>query len=211
MQQYRDFLGREGDAAGITGWTSLVNAGTYTRAQAINAFFNSPEFNGFVAPVVRLYFATFLRVPDYGGLVGNAALVRNGTVTLVQLADFFTASPEFATTYGALNNSQFVTLLYQNVLGRAPDAAGLNGWVSLLNGGTSRGQVLLGFSESPEYQVSLFNEVYVTMMYVAMLRRSPEPGGFNGWLAYLDTPGNTPLAMIDGFYLSTEYRNRFLP
>ncbi len=211
MQQYRDFLGREGDAAGITGWTNLVNAGTYTRAQAINAFFNSQEFNGFVAPVVRLYFATFLRVPDYGGLVGNAALVRNGTVTLVQLADFFTASPEFATTYGALNNSQFVTLLYQNVLGRAPDAAGLNGWVSLLNGGTSRGQVLLGFSESPEYQVSLFNEVYVTMMYVAMLRRSPEPGGFNGWLAYLDTPGNTPLAMIDGFYLSAEYRNRFLP
>jgi hypothetical protein len=212
MQQYRDFLGREGDAAGITGWTNLLNAGTYTRAQAINAFFNSPEFNGFVAPVVRLYFATFLRVPDYGGLVGNAALVRNGTVTLTQLADFFVASPEFAATYGSLDNAQFVTLLYQNVLGRAPDAAGLNGWVSLLNAGThSRGQVLLGFSESPEYQAALFNEVYVTMMYVAMLRRSPEPGGFNGWLAYLDTPGNTPLAMIDGFYLAAEYRARFLP
>jgi hypothetical protein len=44
-----------------------------------------------------------------------------------------------------------------------------------------------------------------------MLRRSPEPTGYNGWLAYLNTPGNTPLAMINGFYLSTEYRNRFLP
>ena len=48
----------------------------------IDAFVNSPEFGGFVAPVVRLYFATFLRVPDYAGLTGNAALVRNGTVTL---------------------------------------------------------------------------------------------------------------------------------
>ena len=128
----------------------------------------------------------------------------------MQLADFFTASPEFAATYGALDNTAFVTLLYNNVLGRAPDPAGLSGWVGLLQGGMSRGQVLLGFSDSVEYQAAKFNEVYVTMMYVGMLRRSPEPGGYNGWLAYLQG-GNTPLTMINGFYLSTEYRNRFLP
>jgi alpha-tubulin suppressor-like RCC1 family protein len=211
MQQYRDFLSREGDAAGINGWVSLITAGTYSRLDVINAFFNSAEFNGFVAPVVRLYYATFLRVPDYAGLTFNAGLVRQGTITLPQLADFFTASPEFAATYGALDNTQFVTLLYNNVLGRAPDAAGLAGWVSLLGSGYTRGQVLLGFSESTEYQAAKFNEVYVTMMYVGMLRRSPEPGGYNGWLAYLNAPGNTPLAMINGFYLSTEYRGRFLP
>ena len=88
-----------------------------------------------MAPVVRLYFATFLRVPDYAGLTFNAGLVRSGTVTLAQLADFFTASPEFAATYGALDNTQFVTLLYSNVLGRAPDPAGLAGWVALLDAG----------------------------------------------------------------------------
>jgi hypothetical protein len=211
MQQYRDFLSREGDIAGINGWVSLINAGTYSRLDVINSFFNSQEFNGFVAPVVRLYFATYLRVPDYAGLVFNAGLIRSGTLTLTQLADFFAASPEFTALYGSLNNTQFVTLLYNNVLNRAPDPAGLNGWVSLLNGGMSRGQVLLGFSESPEYQAAQFNQVYVTMMYVGMLRRSPEPTGYNGWLAYLNTPGNTPLAMINGFYLSTEYHNRFLP
>ncbi len=210
MQQYRDFLSREGEAAGIQAWTGLMTGGT-TRDAVINAFFNSPEFNGFVAPVVRLYYATFLRVPDYAGLTFNAGLVRNGTVTLLQLADFFTVSPEFAATYGALDNTAFVTLLYNNVLGRAPDPAGLSGWVGLLEGGMSRGQVLLGFSDSVEYQAAKFNEVYVTMMYVGMLRRSPEPGGYAGWLTYLQQPGNTPLAMINGFYLSTEYRNRFLP
>ena len=139
MQMYRDFLGREGDAAGITGWTDLVTAGTYNRNQVIDAFLSSPEFAGFVSPVVRLYFATFLRVPDYDGLTFNAGLVRNGTVTLTQLADFFTASPEFVALYGSLDNAQFVTLLYSNVLGRAPDPAGLAGWVALLDGGMTRG------------------------------------------------------------------------
>jgi hypothetical protein len=211
MQQYRDFLSREGDPAGITGWTNAIVAGTYSRLDVINGFFNSVEFDGVVAPVVRLYFALFLRVPDYNGLVFNVGLIKNGSQTLQSLADFFTASPEFQAMYGTLDNTQFVTLLYSNVLGRAPDAAGLAGWVSLLQSGYTRGQVMLGFSESVEYKAKKFNEVYVTMMYVGMLRRSPEPAGYSGWLAYLNTPGNTPQSMINGFYLSTEYHNRFLP
>jgi hypothetical protein len=211
MQQYRDFLGREGDEPGIQGWTGLVDGGTHTRPQVIDAFVGSPEFAGFVAPVVRLYFATFLRVPDYAGLVANAALVRNGTVTPAQLADFFAASPEFAATYGALDDTQFVTLLYGNVLGRAPDQAGLDGWVALLQGGMSRGQVLLGFSESAEYQAAMAHEVLVTMMYAGMLRRTPEPAGFNGWVQFLDDATYTREQVINGFFLSTEYRARFLP
>jgi len=211
MQMYRDFLNREGDAAGIQGWTDLVTAGTYTRSQVIDAFLQSPEFSGFVAPVVRLYFATFLRVPDYDGLVFNAGLVRNGTLTPLQLAEFFTVSPEFQATYGALDDAQFVTLLYANVLGRAPDPAGLAGWVAVLDGGASRGQVLLGFSESPEYQASLANEVLVTMMYAGMLRRTPEPAGFSAWVAGLDDGTYTREQVINGFFLSTEYHDRFLP
>jgi hypothetical protein len=161
--------------------------------------------------VVRLYFATFLRVPDYAGLSFNAGLVRAGTVTPTQLADFFTASPEFMATYGALDDTQFVTLLYQNVLGRAPDAAGLSGWVGLLGSGYTRGQVLIGFSDSAEYQAAMANEVFVTMMYAGMLRRTPEPTGFNGWVGFLDAGTYTREQVINGFFLSTEYHGRFLP
>jgi uncharacterized delta-60 repeat protein len=210
MQMYRDFLGREGDAAGVDGWTSAVASGTYTRAQVIDSFLSSQEFAGFVAPVVRLYFATFLRVPDYAGLTFNAGLVRAGTVTITQLADFFTQSPEFQATYGALNDTQFVTLLYNNVLGRAPDTAGLNGWVALLQGAYTRGQVLMGFSESVEYQAAIANDVFVSMMYTGMLRRTPEPAGLNGWVSLLET-GTPRATVINGFFLSTEYRARFLP
>jgi len=36
-------------------------------------------------------------------------------------------------------------------LGLGPELPGLNSWVSQLNGGTSRSQVVIGFSESPEH------------------------------------------------------------
>jgi sugar lactone lactonase YvrE len=211
MQMYRDFLGREGDPGGISAWASLVTAGTYSRNQVIDSFLSSQEFAGFMAPVVRLYFATFLRIPDYAGMNFNAGLVRNGTATLTQLADFFTASPEFVATYGALNNTQFVTLLYNNVLGRAPDAGGLAAWVSALTGGMTRGQVLLGFSESPEYQAAMANKIFMTMMYAGMLRRTAEQAGFDAWVAVLVAGTFTREQVIDGFFLSTEYHNRFLP
>jgi hypothetical protein len=211
MQMYRDFLDREGDAGGIQGWADAVTAGTWTRLAVIDGFLSSAEFAGNMAPVVRLYFATFLRVPDYGGLVYNAGLVRAGTVTLTQLADFFTASPEFQATYGALDNAAFVTLLYNNVLGRAPDAGGLAGWVALLEGGYTRGQVLLGFSDSPEYQAQMANEVFVTMMYAGMLRRTPEASGFGAWVSWLDAGSGSRELVIGGFFGSTEYHGRFLP
>jgi glucose/arabinose dehydrogenase len=212
MQQYRDFLGREGDTLGVDGWTKSVSTGAMTRSQVIDAFLSSPEFDGFVAPVVRLYFGVFLRVPDYAGLVGNAALVRNATITLTQLADYFAASPEFQQTYGSLNNNQYVSLLYNNVLQRAPDSAGLAGWTALLDGGTySRGQVMLGFTESTEFRANVANEVFVTMMYAGLLRRTPESTGFNAWVMGLDNATYTRSQVIDGFFLSVEYHARFMP
>ena len=123
----------------------------------------------------------------------------------------FASSPEFIATYGSLNNSDFVTLVYQNVLGRAPDGAGLAYWVAQLNGGfMTRGQVMVGFSESPEYQGSSYNRVFVTMIYYGMLRRVPEQFGFNYWVAALNA-GASALDLINAFLVAPEYHGRFLP
>jgi hypothetical protein len=104
-----------------------------------------------------------------------------------------------------------VDLVYQNVLGRAPDTGGRAYWKGQLDtGARSRGNVMIGFSESAEYRALSASEVYVTMIYVGMLRRAPEPGGFSYWVNYLDT-GNSGLALINGFFASPEYHNRFLP
>ena len=69
---------------------------------------------------------------------------------------------------------------------------------------------MLGFSESDGVPRHVATEVYVTMMYVGMLRRAPEQQGFDFWVSYRNA-GNSGLALIDGFLASQEYRGRFLP
>ena len=210
MQQYRDFLGREGDAGGIAYWTGQVDAGTRSRAQGVEDFFASPEFQGNISPVARLYFAYFLRIPDYAGLDFWIGQFQAGTA-LDGISNAFAQSAEFVSTYGALTDAQFVDRVYRNVLGRAPDEAGLGFWTQQLESGArTRGQVMTGFSESAEYRAEIGSEIYVTMMYLGMLRRAPDAAGFAYWVGYLDD-GNPGLALISGFLGATEYRRRFLP
>jgi uncharacterized delta-60 repeat protein len=209
MQQYRDFLAREGDAGGVDFWTSQLSGAAQTRAQMAEAFFNSAEFQDTRAPIVRLYFAYFLRIPDYDGLQYWMGRYRTGE-SIEAISDLFAASPEFGARYGNLDNAGFVDRVYRNVLGRAPDANGLAYWKGRLDAGMTRGQVMVAFSESPEYRALIANEVYVTMMYVGMLRRAPDAGGFSSWVGYLDG-GNSGLALTGAFIASAEYRARFLP
>lgn len=104
------------------------------------------------AQVYRLYQAAFGRTPDTAGLSHNADLVQTGTLYLEQMAQAFIASAEFVRSFGAASSdTEFVTLLYSNVLGREPDEPGLSDWLDRLSGGNhERADILLGFSESPE-------------------------------------------------------------
>lgn len=99
--------------------------------------------------IYRLYRAYFLREPDKGGYDYWKAQVATG-VTYQAIADWFSVSPEFRATYGHLNDTEFVTLVYRNVLGREPDRSGRAYWVGVL-ASHSRGDVMLAFSESPEF------------------------------------------------------------
>ncbi|MFT7597687.1 MAG: hypothetical protein ACI8TP_000607 [Acidimicrobiales bacterium] len=100
--------------------------------------------------VARLYVAAFGRTPEADGF--NFWLLEYSTArwTLSRMADFFVASAEFEARYGAVDDEGFVTQLYENVLGRQPDANGLAFWVGKLADGMERGTLLLRFSESPE-------------------------------------------------------------
>ncbi|WP_343898127.1 DUF4214 domain-containing protein, partial [Craurococcus roseus] len=80
------------------------------------------------------------------------AALDAGATALTAAADGFLGSAEFGQRYGQLDDAGFVTRLYVNVLGRAPDAAGLDAWTAQLARGAPRAEVLLGFSESVEYK-----------------------------------------------------------
>ncbi len=114
--------------------------------------------------IARLYTAVLGRLPDAGGLeywVGQ----RVAGVSLQEIARRMTGSSEFVTTYGSLSNAAFVDLVYQNVLGRQPDAAGRSYWVGRLNGGFARSAMMIGFSESPEFKTSSRRLMDTAVMY----------------------------------------------
>ena len=209
-QQYRDFLGREGDPMGIAFWAGQINSMSRTRAQVIESLMASPEFQDTTASVIRLYLAYFTRYPDEGGLRFWSSFRRAGH-SLDEISDLFAGSGEFGQRYGALSNADFVSLVYANVLGRSPDPGGFAFWQRQLDSGAmSRGTVMLQFSESPEFQSLAQNEVWATMLYSGTLRRAPDPGGFAFWVQQLDA-GASRESVIDTFIRSGEYRARFLP
>ena len=123
---------------------------------ATSRTFNGTEYidtdpNDIPAQVFRLYSAAFSRASDASGLGYHVGHIEKLGHSLHQIAANFVGSPEFSSRYGSLTHAQFVTQLYANVLGRSPDAQGLQFHQDNLESGRqSRGQVLVGFSESPE-------------------------------------------------------------
>ncbi len=159
---YSNVLGRTPDPAGLEFWVSRLSSGLSRGAMMTN-FSESPEFIGTTgtslpsdpraAQVWRLYRAYFQRDADAAGLEFwyHELLARR---TLNEISNSFAGSTEFGSIYGARSHREFVTLVYVNVLGRAPDAAGLEFWVSRLSSGLSRGAMMTNFSESPEFIVA---------------------------------------------------------
>ncbi|MEO6629124.1 MAG: DUF4214 domain-containing protein [Aquihabitans sp.] len=100
--------------------------------------------------IFRLYQAYFLRAPDAGGWTHWAnTYVKGGS--LAKISNVFAGSSEFKNRYGDLSNAGFVDLIYKNVFYRQADPPGSRYWTSVLDGGRSRGLVMIGFSESPEF------------------------------------------------------------
>lgn len=162
---YQNVMNRTPNSGGYTHWTGKL-AGGMARADVVMHFANSPEFvtktdasaarytaasdpTQWADEVFRLYDATLDRAPDRAGLESWCNALAGGK-SLAQVAGDFINSPEFQLRYGGLDDRGFVTTLYNNVLDRAPDTAGLVYWMGRLEGGLGRSDVVLGFANSPE-------------------------------------------------------------
>ncbi|MDH3295329.1 MAG: DUF4214 domain-containing protein [Acidimicrobiia bacterium] len=100
--------------------------------------------------ITRLYLAVFDRAPDAGGHQYWVDRYVNG-VGLPRIAEAFMSSEEWQRRIGTLTDTQFVTLLYNNVLGRTPDAGGQRYWLDQVSAGLTRTDMLLWFSEGAEF------------------------------------------------------------
>jgi len=219
-QHYVDFLNRDPDPTGFSGWQSILSscaAGDIRcdRIEVSSAFFRSEEFQ------TRGYFAyrfypTLGRIPHYTEFIPDLAKV-SGFLTPEQLearkiafVTEFMARPDFANRYDALiSPTAYVDGLLQAVgLQNHPSrTAWING---LTNSSMSRAQVLRALAESTELYSKYFNEAFVVMQYFGYLRRDPDIL-YLDWINTMNQNGGDYRIMINGFMNSIEYRQRFGP
>lgn len=164
----------------------------------------------------RLYEGLLGRSADTGGLVGyNAILNRQGPVAV---ASDILASAEFAQRHGALaglSDAQYVTLLYQGLLGRAPEAASLANDTAALAAGVSRGALATNIAtsgESADHFAAATSDVWVpnptnaaiTQLYETGLDRAPDLAGLAGDVHAL-VAGATLSQIADSLAASPEF------
>lgn len=212
-QQFRDFLAQEGSIGAYTRIGFEMDAGVSNRTDVAVSFFNSAEFYNVAAPVARMYQSTLGRYADAAGLHYWVTRFRslNRPITLVDMASLFITSQEFVATYGGLGNQAFVERLYLNVLRRAGDSAGVAFWTGQLNvGQITRAQLVVAFSESPEFRTLTQSEVDVVLVYYAMLRRDVGASSFSSWVSQLNNRSLSTRQLIETVWRSQEYCYRFV-
>lgn len=118
------------------------------------------DIDGNAGQAYRLYQACFGRQADLAGL-GYWIDAMDEGMSVLGMASLFSSTPEFAKLYGASPGAAaFVTRLYDNVLHRAPDSAGLAWWSGVLESkAISFADALVQFSDSAENHAQLIGQM----------------------------------------------------
>ncbi len=96
---------------------------------------------------------------------------------------------------------------YLQYLGRVADAAGVNYWVSQIQGGTSLETIQAGFIASPEF-IANNNSDYIQGLYRTFFGRTGSSTELAYWYSQLPSLGLAGVAQ--GFASSTENRQQFI-
>jgi N-acetylneuraminic acid mutarotase len=175
-QVYLDLLHRPADPGGFTAFVTLLNQGVIRRTQLVLAIESSVEYR--TNQINTIYESLLGRSADAGGLNALLGFLAAGG-TYEQIEGFVAGSDEFFARSGGTNDG-FLNALYEDALGRAPDAGGRAGFDQFLARGGSRTQVATSIFTSPEHDIDL-----VSGWYVTFLRRPPDGGGLNSFVTAL--------------------------
>lgn len=168
---YNVMMDRASDEGGKSNWIYRLNNGV-ERIGVLNGFIGSVEFTGIcdsygikrgllelsgrnqntgLTPfVARLYTKALDRAYDEDGLDEWCNRINNKTWTVDDAATIgFFFSQEYLNKKAT--DSEYVKTLYRTFFDREYDQAGYEDWMSKLKKGTSRQDVLKGFSQSTEF------------------------------------------------------------
>ena len=173
--------------------------------------------------IARLYFGAFGRTADSAGLVlqFDALLAPSGS--LESVGNGLVSSAEFAARYGTLSDSDFVRTVYQNALGRPPEAALLALYVNDLNlpgkfrfsrgailriiaddGDEARGRL----SANANITYAATAEAQVARLYDTAFGRDADPTGFKAFVPAIIN-GTSLQQVALSFLGSAEFANRY--
>jgi hypothetical protein len=189
---YQDVLNRGPDAQGMAYWVALLQAGV-TRQQVADGFWDSLEHRGLE---VDQFYTTYLhRAAEPSGRAYWVNQLMAG-MSEAQVANGFLTSNEYTQSHPSTVDYLFG--LYADVLGRSPDANGLDAWLSAVQGGLSRAVVANGFLSSQEADLEHVNHDYANY-----LGRSGEAAGVAFWLGALES-GQSSSQVAEAFLASDE-------
>jgi hypothetical protein len=192
---YNDLFNRNPDPSGLRTWTTALQQGT-PYGEVANGITYSREFRtGLIRDSYQHYLG---RGPDVGGLENWLTAMAAG-MHIEQMQMGFIASDEFYLKAGS-NDRQWVTNLYQMVLGRSPAVSEIDHWQRVLNAGAGRGDVARGFLYSTEHLTTV-----VDGYYVDLLRRHIDPSGQATWVSAIQG-GARDEQIIASIVSSPEYR-----
>lgn len=139
------------------------------------------------------------RPPDATGLSYWVVRMESG-LTDEQLAAALISSPEYVQAHGGADGP-WVEAMYQDLLGRDADAAGLQHWLTVLASGGSRDAVALGIATSPEHEARVIANDYFTY-----LGRTASAADVGYWVGQFEQGAHNE-DVVAGFLASPEYYN----
>lgn len=197
---YLDFLDRAATAAEANGWSNSISVGDVTRKGFLDGLTTSDAWLG--ATVDRMYQDTLGRAGDPGGRAYWIGQLKARKKTVAQVAAMFYSSDEYFTGFGHSDVRTWVLDLYDKLLGRsgAGDTAGVDYWVAR-TAQIGRDLVARNFYETVESR-----HARVRNLYLKLLNREPEPGGWDYWAGQVLKTGD--LALAADLAASPEYYDR---
>ena len=176
--------------------------------------------------VERAYRLLLGRAGDAEGIAHWESALSGGTSAGEIIKEFF-RSEEYKAR--GLDEAETVTLCYQAMLSREPDAAGLENWTKLLKEGYSTTKLVSEFVASPEF-IALCDTYgltagtialdardqnsnitrFVLRCYAYALDREADEEGLNNWCAQLLAQETDPERVAFGFVFSNEANGRAL-
>ncbi len=225
--QYLDFLSREPEQG--EPWSGVLNrcpdvnntdpnsaSAGCDRINVSASFFGSPEFQLKGYFVYKFYKVSYGRLPAYDEIIPDMRRVTGATESEVIARRFaFTNAwverPQFRQAYpDSLSPAAFVDKLLQTAGVTLSGAVTRDSLINDLQTRTkTRAEIVRAIVEHPVTNAQEFNRAFVAMQYYGYLRRTPEDGGYNAWLNYLNTHPTDFRSMVNGFMNSQEYRLRF--